>query len=399
MTDIFIAAAPEDRPRVAPLAEALRAAGLNPVTEGGVEQVAQMPLTLVTWSERSVDPAQDGGLLDLADKAKAKGSYAGVKIDDAPLPFGFGGLQLFDLSGWNGSPADPRVAEMVAALQSRLSGKSTGFVELERLPDAPSPKRNLAPIIGIAAALVIAIGIAAFFFMRSGEPTTQDRIAAQFATMPCAWLGIDPVQNGEDGTLALTGIAGDPAKAGASVRAFAKAENLPIETVTIDKVAQIDPRECAAIDGPIKLRKDLGGRLRVTGEPFILNTKVTPHQALVRVQIALRDQDKSMALLGVEPSGKVTWSIPDIAAMGELKNYDVGLVETGKNAWEFTIYPDHLGWTGLLLVAGDSPLAQQLDQGAVQNAGDFARTLAAATARGQWDAEMVWFRIDPDPAR
>jgi hypothetical protein len=84
--------------------------------------------------------------------------------------------------------------------------------------------------------------------------------------------------------------------------------------------------------------------------------------------------------------------------MGELKNYDVGLVETGKNAWEFTIYPDHLGWTGLLLVAGDSPLAQKLEQGGVQNAADFARMLSAATASGQWDAEMVWFRIDPDPA-
>jgi hypothetical protein len=287
---------------------------------------------------------------------------------------------------------------MIAALKSRLAGHSTGHVELERLPDAPAPKGKMGLVIGIAAAVLLAIGIGTFFFMRSGGPTTQDRIATQFATLPCAWLGIDPVQNGDSGTLALTGVAGDPAKAGASVQAFANAQKLSIDKVLVDKVAQIDPRECAAIDGPIKLRKDLGERLRVTGEPFILNTKLTPHQALVRVQIALKDQDKSMALLGVEPSGKVTWSIPDITALGELKNYDVGLVETGKNAWEFTIYPDQLGWTGLLLVAGDSPLAQKLEQGAVQNADDFARTIAGATARGQWDAEMVWFRIDPDPA-
>jgi hypothetical protein len=287
---------------------------------------------------------------------------------------------------------------MISALKSRLAGETTGFVELERLPDAPVAKRNTAPIIGLAIAVLAVIAAAAFFMMRGSGPTTQDRIATHFATLPCAWLGIDPVQNGDEGTLALTGVAGDPAKAGQSVRAFAQGEKLPIKTVSVDKVAQIDPRECAAIDGPIKLRKDLGGRLRVTGEPFILNTKVTPHQALVRVQIALRDQDKSMALLGVEPSGKVTWSIPDLAAMGDLKNYDVGLVETGKNAWEFTIYPDHLGWTGLLLVAGDSPLAQKLEQGSVQNAADFARTLSTATASGQWDAEMVWFRIDPDPA-
>jgi hypothetical protein len=398
MTDIFIAAAPADRPRVAPLTETLRAAGLNPVIEGGADRLGTAPLTLVVWSENSADPATDGGLIDLADKAKTKGSYAGVKLDDVALPFGFGGLQMFDLSGWRDAPSDPRLTAMISALKSRLAGETTGFVELERLPDAPVAKRNTTPIIGLAVAILVVIAAAAFFMMRGSGPTPQDRIATHFATLPCAWLGIDPVQNGDEGTLALTGVAGDPAKGGQSVRAFAQGEKLPIKTVTVDKVAQIDPRECAAIDGPIKLRKDLGGRLRVTGEPFILNTKVTPHQALVRVQIALRDQDKSMALLGVEPSGKVTWSIPDLAAMGELKNYDVGLVETGKNAWEFTIYPDHLGWTGLLLVAGDSPLAQKLEQGGVQNAADFARTLSTATASGQWDAEMVWFRIDPDPA-
>lgn len=399
MTDILIAAAPEDRSRGAPLAEALSDAGLSPGWADAADQVASVPLTLVIWSSRSADSALNGALLDLADKAKAKGGYAGVKIDDVDLPFGFGGLQLFDLAGWNGSPADPRVAAMIAALKSRLSGQSTGAVELERLPDAPARKRNIGPILGIAAVALLAIGVAALLFMRSGGPSLQDRIAARFTTMPCAWLGIDPVENGEDGTLALTGVAGDPARAGEFIRAFAKAEKLPIESVTVTKVAQIDPRECAAIDGPIKLRKDLGGRLRVTGEPFILNTKVTPAQALVRVQIALRDQDKSMALLGVEPSGQVTWSIPDLAAMSELKNYDVGLVEKDQNAWEFTIYPDHLGWTGLLLVVGATPLARKREQGAVQNADDFAKTLAAATATGRWDAEMVWFRIDPDRAR
>ena len=131
----------------------------------------------------------------------------------------------------------------------------------------------------------------------------------------------------------LRGVAGDPAKAGAAIDAFVHKEKLPIEKVTVDKVAQIDPRECAAIDGPIRLRKDLGGRLRVTGEPFILNTKVTPHQALVRVQIALRDQDKSMALLGVEPSGKVTWSIPDLTAMGELRSEERRVGKECRSRW------------------------------------------------------------------
>lgn len=390
MTKISIVHAPEDQSRIASLAEGLRAAGIDIDGDDGA-------IELVVWTERSVDAGANAALLDQADRAKARGAYAGVKLEDVELPFGFGGLQLFDLSGWGGSANDPRVAEMAGALKARLAGESSGAQALPTLPDQPARKRNLGPVIGIAAAVLVAIGMVAFFFMRSGEPSTQDRIAARFATIPCAWLGIDPVENGAGGKLALTGVAGDPAKAGETIRAFARADKWPIETVTVDKVARIDPRECAAIDGPIKLRKDLGGRLRVTGEPFILDTKVTPHQALVRVQIALRDKDRSMALLGIEPSGKVTWSLPDLGSVKQLKNYDVGLVETGKNGWEFTIYPDHLGWTGLLLIAGDSPLAKKLEQGTVQNAGDFAKTIAEATAGGQWDAEMVWFRIDPDP--
>lgn len=391
MTDITIAIAPEDRSRIAPLTEALRATGIDAgLDEGGA-------LTLVVWSDRSTDMARNAALLDQADRAKARGGYAGVKIDDVELPFGFGGLQLIDLSGWNGTGGDPLLGELERALKSRLAGESSGAQVLPTLPDRPVEKRNLAPFIAIGAMGLIGIAFVAFFWLRPGEASLQDRMAGRFATIPCAWLGIDPVDNGAGGRLALTGVAGNPAKAGETIRAFAKAENWQIETVSVDKVAQIDPRECAAIDGPIKLRKDLGGRLRVTGEPFILNTKVTPHQALVRVQIALRGKDRGMALLGIEPSGKVTWSLPDLASMKELKKYDVGLVETGPNEWEFSIYPDHLGWTGLLLIAGDSPLAKKLEQGAVQNAGDFAKTIADATSKGEWDAEMMWFRIDPDP--
>ena len=49
----------------------------------------------------------------------------------------------------------------------------------------------------------------------------------------------------------------------------------------------------------------------------------------MRVGVALPDRDQSVALLGIEPSGKVTWSIPDIAMMRQLKNFDVGLVQNG----------------------------------------------------------------------
>ena len=407
MSDIVIISLPEDRERAAAIAAALRGAGIDLWWDQETpaeaarrsEQLEAARLALVVWSKAGVDATRNEDLLDQADRAKGRGIYLGVPIDEVEMPFGYGGLQSVDLAKWSGKPGDSRLDALVEAVRSRLSGGSTGFIPLPPPPEASEKPKKTGLLIGLAAVALVAVGIAIFLFARAGGPSTKEQIEAQFAGIPCAWLGIDPIEDGANGTLGLTGVAGNPEQARATIASFVSAQKLAIQTVSIDKVAQIDARECAAIDAPKRLRKDAGGRLRVTGEPFILNTSVTPNQALVRVQVALRDTDKSMALLGVEPSGKVTWSIPDISLMRELKNFDVGLVESGEKGWEFSIYPDHLGWTGLLLVVGDGDLAQKLAPNTVQDADDFARTLNAATAAGQWDTEMVWFRIDPDPAK
>jgi hypothetical protein len=407
MTDIVIISPPEDRERAAVIAAALRGAGVDLWWDqekpgdvaGRSEQLDGARLALVIWSKAAIDSARNGDLLDQADRAKGRGIYLGVPIDAVEMPFGFGGLQSVDLARWSGKAGDPQLDALVEAVRARLSGGSTGFIPLPPPPEESAKPKKTGLLIGLVAAALIAVGIGIFLFSGAGGPSSKELIETQFASVPCAWLGIDPIEDGTNGTLGLTGVAGDPEQARATIASFVSTNNLPIKTVSIDKVAQIDSRECAAIDAPKRLRKDLGGRLRVTGEPFILNTSVTPNQALVRVQVALRDKDSSMALFGVEPSGKVTWSIPDIGLMRQLKDFDVGLVESGEKGWEFSIYPDHLGWTGLLLVVGDGPLAQKLDPNTVQSADDFAKTLRAATATGQWDAEMVWFRIDPDPAK
>ncbi len=395
MSGGFIVHAAADQRRADAIAQALRAAGVE-LAGDDTAALKDASLVLVCWSQASVaDPAT----IDRADGAKARGAYFGVLLDAADLPFGFGGLQQDDLTGWGGAAGDARLGALAEAVRARIESGSSGVMALPTLPDRVEERSGL-PLVTIAAVAAVLIALAAIFLVVRGRaPTLQDRVAEQFGTIPCAWLGIDPVENGDDGRLMLTGVAGDPAFAGEAVRRYAKSEGLPIGAVSIEKVAQIDPRECAAIEAPIRLRKGPGSRLKVTGEPFILNAKVTPHQALVRVGIALADSDKSLALLGIEPSGKVTWSIPDIAMMRDLKKSGAEIVENGDNNWEFSIYPDHLGWTGLLLVVGDGPLAQKLPPGTVQSAADFARTITAATQSGKWDAEMVWFRIDPERAR
>lgn len=397
MTDIFVSHVPADASRAAAIVEALRGGGYS-VSSGAREAVDELAaaakLSLTLWSRASADPESGGDVLDQGEAAKARGGYLGVLIDEVALPFGFGGSSPVDVAPYR-EGNDGKTRDIVEAVRVFMA---TGQAPVAALPPPPPPvdHSRAKMIASLVAVAVIVVGMIAWYLIRSNAPTTGELIEAQLGQTPCAWLRVDPVQDGSNGTLGLTGVAGDPAQAGAAVLAIAKAGQMGVRQVSTERVARIDPRECAAIDEPRRLRKSPGGRLLVTGEPFVLDTAVKPKpQALVRVQLSLTDADKTLALFGVEPNGMVTWILPDKASLAALKDADVGLTNTAPGKYEFSVYPDHLGWTGLFLVVGGQPLAISKPQGTVQSAAEFAPTLRAAAGKGQWDADMVWFRIDP----
>lgn len=400
MSDIYLSYALADQDRAQKIVEGLRAAGHSVWWDrdipAGAERKAAIgealeaaKLAMFLWSNASV-AATD--VLDEAEVAKAKGSYLGVMLDKVELPFGFGGYDPVDVAPFSGSAGE--VATVAAAVKEFMETGQSAPEALPPPPPPPPPKKNPLIFVAVGAAVVIA-ALIGFVVWRSSQPTLVDIVSAQLTATPCAWLRVDPVLDGRDGKLGLTGVAGDPAAAGVKVKEIVDAKGLGIESVSVDKVAQIDGRECAAIDEPLKLRKSPGGRLFVTGEPFLLDSSLAKPQALTRVNINLDAKDKTMALFGVEPSGVVTWAVPDLETLESLKGLDIGYTNKEPGKYEFSIYPDHLGWTGLFVVVGDSPLAEKKPQGTVQSSAEFAKTLRAATAKGEWDADMVWFRIDP----
>lgn len=401
MTDITISYAIPDQDRVSTIVEALRREGYavwwdRDLPSGAerkaaiAEQMAAAKLCLIAWSQESVD-APD--VIDEAERAKGRRAYLGVLLDKAELPFGFGGLAPVDVAPFRGSGTD--LAAIVAGVREFMATGQARVEALEALAPPPPPGPNKALIFGIAGGAALLVAAILFFVMRGSAPSVGEVVESKLAATPCAWLRIDPVVDGSDGRLGLVGVAGDPAAARQAVLQIIGENGLPISDVLIERVARIDPRECPSIDEPRKLRKSPGGRLMVTGDPFILDTAMTPAQALARVEIQLQPEDRTVALFGVEPSGVVTWASPDMAALDALKDMDVGLKKVGDRRWEFNIYSDHVGWTGLFVIVGNRPLAQTRPQGTVQSAADFAATLRAATAQGDWDADMVWYRIDP----
>ncbi|WP_156678706.1 toll/interleukin-1 receptor domain-containing protein [Sphingomonas profundi] len=398
MSDIFVSHAQADGARAGAIVAALRGAGYD-VTAGGREPAdalaAPAKLSLILWSRASVEAADGGAVLDQAEAANGRGGYLGVLLDEVALPFGFGGSSPVDVAPFR-EGNDAQTRQIVDAARNFMA---TGQAPVAALPPPPPPpvdRSGAKKLAALAAVAIAIVGAIVWFVVRSSAPTTGELIEAQLGKTPCAWLRVDPVQDGSNGRLGLTGVAGNPAQAGAAVLAIAQAGKMAVTQVSTDKVAQIDPRECAAIDEPRRLRRSPGGRLLVTGEPFVLDYAIKPKpQALARVQIALEKADSSMALFGVEPNGQVTWILPDKAALDALKDADVGLTSAAPGKYEFSVYPDHLGWTGLFLVVGEQPLAATKPQGTVQSAGEFAPTLRQATGQGKWDADMVWFRIDP----
>jgi len=403
MTDIYVTYASEDSERVGAIVGALREAGYDvwwdrdmaPGTDRATAIAGHLDaakLVLVGWSRASADEVAGKDVIDEAEKANGRGAYLGVMLDQVELPFGFGGHEAIEVAPFRGSSAD--LARIVAGVRRFMAEGQAIVAPLPPPPEVRPPGK--APLYAGIAAAVLAVGaLASWAVIRARAPGTRDLVEARLSAVPCSWLRVDPVDDGSNGPLALIGVSGDPARAGAITGQIVRASKLAVGRITYDKVAQIDPRECAAIDEPMRLRKDVGNeRLTVTGEPFILDTALSKPQALARVQIALKDRDRSMALFGVEPSGVVTWILPDKAAMDGLGRLDVGYKNPEAGHYEFNVYPDHTGWTGLFLVVGDRPLAISQPQGTVQRSADFARTFRAATAKGNWDSDMIWFRID-----
>lgn len=397
MSEVFLIHAGDDAPRIAPIIAALKSAGIDVASGSGPESAdaaRDAKISLVAWTTLSTDADRGKQVVDLAEVATGADKYVGMLLDEVELPFGFGGHQAINVAPFRGSERE--LHGLIDSVKRVIETGPQRVAPLAPPPPPPKERPNLGLYIGIGVVVTALVAGIAWFIIRGNQPTTGDLVQAQLGAIPCAWLRVDPVQDGADGTVGITGVAADPAAAKKIVEDLVAKEGLPINAVANDKVAQIDGRECAAIDEPRRLRKTAGGRLIVTGEPFILDTSLPKPQALTRVQINLDPgKDKTMALFGVEPSGVVTWALPDLATMDMLKDADVGYVKGDNGRYEFNIYPDHLGWTGLFVVVGDRELIAKLPQGTVQSSREFAATLRKATAEGTWDADMVWFRIDP----
>ena len=396
MSDYAVVAfEPGDAARGETIVRALRDAGIEVRGDRPIESVDDTEASAVMggawvvaalWSRYST--ARDGqqALFELAKEPADRGAYLGVLLDDAQVPFGFSGLDTVDMSKWSGGKGKPLEA-LVARIKRRfetLAPGTTGAVQEDPTVAAERRRRRLI-VGGIVAALLILVG-GGWYLLHRATPSPRQQIDAKLAAIPCSWLQVDPVDDGSKGLLAITGVADQPDRAGETIRGLVK--NI---TVTTDRVARIGSNECPAIDVPRRLRQDDGGRMRI--ESSDVGRDKSMGLAETRLILNFKGSDKSMALFGIEPSGQVTWLLPDFNALKALKDAPVGFVQDNPRNYQFTLRADHLGWTGVLLVTGDGPLAANKPQYTVTGSHEFGDWLQSATSHGEWHTEMQWYRI------
>ncbi|HVQ08583.1 MAG TPA: toll/interleukin-1 receptor domain-containing protein [Allosphingosinicella sp.] len=401
MAAIFVSYKTEDRPRVAHLVAALRAAGLDiwwdqDIPPGGgwretiAAQLDAAALCVVAWSDQSAGP---GGrfVCEEAERAARRGAYLGVLIDPVEPPFGFAEWQSVDLAQWNGKAGDPLLDHFVAQVRARLESRpieaSPAAVRRRRLP-----ARTLA--LGLGLLLLAAAAFLVYRLMpgQSAPPPPPSPTAfvnAKLGGTACSWLQISSVAPAPGGErIALSGVAIAPRAVQAGLMRAALEAGVPIAEIAVDDVATGPGETCAQLELLRQYR--WAGRPRLTVIPQrgpLVHTE-DGWRGRLEFEIDYRDMPRHAALLGLDSDGLHALS-------GDLEAYRRDQVRLRTNgtvaAYESFFFDENRNArnVGLILMTSSAPIDLALVS-QIGRSGDRASLtrLTRAAAAQSWQFEL-----------
>jgi hypothetical protein len=237
----------------------------------------------------------------------------------------------------------------------------------------------------------------------AGDPAAAARgaINAVLPSVSCTWLDIGSIANGAGGLqVAMRGVAGDEGVARDQIRAALAQAGIANPTVDFADVAQITQAGCAALDAFRQIRSPEGGHLAT---PQVHYDRVVQQDgqyagreaANALLDLNLGDPSRDIALLGIEPSGKLTLLLQSRAQFEQALANSVGgrpVSREGNGRFRVHLDSDHEGWSGVLLLSGRGPFEPDVvapDLGA--RGPDWLDRFVTAASAGHWSAEMVWY--------
>jgi hypothetical protein len=405
MAAIFLSYKTEDRPRVAHLVAALRAAGLDtwwdqdiPPGGGWRETIAAQldgaTLCVVAWSRDSTGP-QGRFVREEAERAARRGAYLGVLIEPVQPPFGFAEWQSIDLANWSGRAKDPLLDHFVAQVRARLDSRpieASAAAPRRRLP-AGKLALGLGALLLVAAAYLIyrlIAGQAAPQPPAPAAPSPTAFINAKLGEAPCSWLQISSVSpaQGEE-RIALSGIASSPPEVQARLMRQAMDGAVAVAEIAVDDVA-IGPVEvCPQLELMRRYRWMARSRLTIIPRRGAFDRTRTGWRGGFEFEIDLRDLPRHVAVLGLDSIGGVEVLIPDLEVhrrahpplrtSGSVATYESYFFDENLNARN----------VGLILMTASGPISKELVE-RIGRGGDRAslsRIAQAATAQ-RWQFEL-----------
>ena len=360
---------------------------------------------------RNVD--MSGSLVDAIDKRRRGPDLAAVPDDLRPL--------LAAMLRPDPKERLRSMADVLAMLDgAHIPSPVTARESLPDDPAAPPPRRSAKGAIAvIALALLALLAAGAWYFgwvpgrddaapesagpARPGDPVraARDAINSVLPSVSCTWLDIGRIET-EGGRIAVAmrGVAGDADVAIDQVRSALVQAGLQNPSVNFGDVAPIRQAGCAVLDAYRQIRAPSGGRLSSPQARYEM--VVQPDGRFAGraasnpvLDLDLSDPGQDIALLGIEPSGRITVLLRSRAEFERELAQSVGgrpVSREGNGRFRIHIDSDHDGWSGFALIAGRGPFDPALIAPDIGARGpDWRDRFLAAAGRSSWTAEMAWY--------
>ncbi|MEL7026842.1 MAG: TIR domain-containing protein, partial [Pseudomonadota bacterium] len=124
----FLSYAHQDRPLITDISNSLTAENLllwwdqyiepgDAWRESIAKNLEAAKVVITFWTK---DSTQSKAVIEEASIAQRSGKLVHVRLDDAPLPYGFAETQYLDLRDWDGTPSDLEFRKLIQTLKDRL---------------------------------------------------------------------------------------------------------------------------------------------------------------------------------------------------------------------------------------------------------------------------------------